>query len=140
MLGTGASHDPVRNRQGGMRHSRLGFGFGCTLAAAAVWPVLSARSAEAPAPYGRPAGKATAPALVPDRMADFCAAYGEGFVRLQGSDTCVKIGGHVRVDTTIAPRSQLEWGTGDFGPAPGDDEPIRSHVRLDGNFGAAGFR
>jgi hypothetical protein len=27
-----------------------------------------------------------------------CAAYGPGFVRLEGSDTCVEVGGFVRVD------------------------------------------
>jgi hypothetical protein len=27
-----------------------------------------------------------------------CAAYGPGFVKVEGSDTCVKLGGGVRVD------------------------------------------
>jgi Porin subfamily len=27
-----------------------------------------------------------------------CAAYGPGFVKVDGSDTCVKLGGGVRVD------------------------------------------
>jgi hypothetical protein len=27
-----------------------------------------------------------------------CARYGEGFVPVSGSDSCVRIGGHVRVD------------------------------------------
>ena len=27
-----------------------------------------------------------------------CAAYGAGFVKLEGSDTCVRIGGAVRLD------------------------------------------
>lgn len=114
-----------------MRYSRFGFGF--TLAAIAMWPMLSARSAETTIPYGKPARM-----IVPEHQADFCAAYGAGFVRLQGSDTCVKIGGHLRVDMTTTPQSQLEWGTSDFGPAPADDHPIGSHVRLDGDLG--GFR
>jgi hypothetical protein len=29
-----------------------------------------------------------------------CAAYGAGFVRVAGSDTCVKVGGTVRVETS----------------------------------------
>jgi hypothetical protein len=27
-----------------------------------------------------------------------CAAYGRGFVKIEGSDSCVKIGGAIRVD------------------------------------------
>jgi porin-like protein len=27
-----------------------------------------------------------------------CAAYGPGFVKVEGSDTCVKLGGGIRVD------------------------------------------
>jgi Porin subfamily len=118
-----------------MRRSRLGFGFCCTLAAAAVWSVPPVRAGDAPVPYDRPPGKVTLPGFVPNRTPDFCATYGEGFVRLQGTDTCVKIGGHVRVDTTISPRSQLEWGPGGFDPAPYDGETMRSHVRVNGNFG-----
>lgn len=35
-----------------------------------------------------------------------CAEYGAGFMRLEGSDTCVRVGGAVRVDsgTTIRGR------------------------------------
>ena len=29
-----------------------------------------------------------------------CAMYGAGFVKIEGSDTCVKIGGSVRVETS----------------------------------------
>ncbi|MDH7794616.1 MULTISPECIES: porin [unclassified Beijerinckia] len=32
-----------------------------------------------------------------------CDAYGPGFVRLQGSDTCIKVGGRVRVETWYTP-------------------------------------
>jgi hypothetical protein len=31
-----------------------------------------------------------------------CARYGEGFVPVSGSDSCVRIGGHVRVDVGAA--------------------------------------
>jgi hypothetical protein len=30
-----------------------------------------------------------------------CSAYGEGFVKAAGSDTCVKVGGYVRSDTAV---------------------------------------
>jgi hypothetical protein len=123
-----------------MQRSRLGFGFGCTLAAAALCPTLSARPAEAPASYDGQAETRTPLHFVADRTPDFCAAHGRGFVRLQGTDTCIKIGGHVRVDTTISSRSQIEWGSAHFGPVPDDDETIPSHLRVDDNLDAASFR
>lgn len=30
-----------------------------------------------------------------------CSAYGEGFVKVPGGDTCVKVGGYVRSDTAV---------------------------------------
>ena len=33
-----------------------------------------------------------------------CAAQGAGFVAVPSSQTCVKVGGYVRVDTVTAPR------------------------------------
>lgn len=32
-----------------------------------------------------------------------CDAYGPGFVRVQGSDTCIKVGGRVRVEGWFTP-------------------------------------
>ena len=34
----------------------------------------------------------------PATSANSCAAYGTGFVKVEGSDTCVKVGGAVSVD------------------------------------------
>ena len=31
-----------------------------------------------------------------------CAAYGPGFVKVEGTDTCVKVGGYFRVDVGSA--------------------------------------
>jgi hypothetical protein len=31
-------------------------------------------------------------------VASPCAQYGEGFVQVKGTDTCVKLGGSVRID------------------------------------------
>jgi hypothetical protein len=39
-----------------------------------------------------PAGK-----LLPLKGANSCAAYGAGFVKIEGSDTCIKIGGAVGI-------------------------------------------
>jgi hypothetical protein len=33
-----------------------------------------------------------------DRRAEPCAAFGPGYVRLPGSETCIRIGGDVRLD------------------------------------------
>jgi hypothetical protein len=33
--------------------------------------------------------------------ADTCAAYGAGFVAVEGTQTCVRVGGHVRVEMGV---------------------------------------
>jgi hypothetical protein len=38
---------------------------------------------------------------LPAARAKRCSIYGEGFVYVPASDTCVKIGGYVRVDGVI---------------------------------------
>ena len=46
-----------------------------------------------------------------------CSLYGAGFWYIPGTDTCIKLGGYVRVDTTFngsAPRAPRN-GTGDTG-------------------------
>ena len=40
-----------------------------------------------------------------------CAVHGPGFAKIPGSDTCVKIGGHVRVEYGVGNRG-LSWGQG----------------------------
>ena len=37
------------------------------------------------------------------RPSDSCAQFGAGFVRMAGSDTCIKIGGAVDVDFGVGP-------------------------------------
>jgi Porin subfamily len=50
-----------------------------------------------PAPKAPP--KSPPPAKsAPLKGATSCSIYGEGFVRLPGSDTCVKVGGYVRTE------------------------------------------
>lgn len=53
----------------------------------ALGRALKARAAESTSP-GKPAV----------RKGDPCAGYGAGFVRLEGSSTCVRLGGNVRVE------------------------------------------
>lgn len=68
---------------------------------AIVAAVLPALTALAEQPAGRkPLKAATSGKLLPLRGAasvQSCAAHGAGFVRIEGSDTCVKIGGAVSI-------------------------------------------
>jgi Porin subfamily len=64
--------------------------------------MLSASGAPAQQPGIQKPDRATPPAkmlpLKPAKSANSCAAYGTGFVKVEGSDTCVKVGGAVSVD------------------------------------------
>jgi len=45
-----------------------------------------------------------------------CSLYGAGFFYIPGTDTCIKLGGYLRVDTTFngGPQGQPAWN-GDLG-------------------------
>jgi hypothetical protein len=64
--------------------------------------MLSAAGARAEQPGIQKPGLTTPPAkMLPLKRAtsaNSCAAYGTGFVKLEGSDTCVKVGGALSVD------------------------------------------
>jgi hypothetical protein len=64
--------------------------------------ILLATIAAADPPGALKLDKATPPTkLLPVKGAssgNSCAAYGPGFAKLEGTDTCVKVGGAVRVD------------------------------------------
>ncbi|MFN3889177.1 MAG: porin [Beijerinckiaceae bacterium] len=47
-----------------------------------------------------------------------CAIYGAGFVGVNGTDTCVRIGGRVRVDAGIVQRRDIFESTGEPTLAP----------------------
>jgi hypothetical protein len=71
--------------------------------------------------------------------ADRCAGLGEGYVPVQGSETCVKIGGHVRVEygggNTLfdEPARRAPEGYGGGFPMPNaSDGAMRTHLRLNG--------
>jgi hypothetical protein len=62
-----------------------------------ILAVLSASSASAQQSSDRKPGKPSAP-LRPARAAvNPCAEYGPGFARIEGSSTCMKIGGSISV-------------------------------------------
>jgi hypothetical protein len=47
-----------------------------------------------------------------------CADYGPGFTAVEGSETCVKIGGHVRVEFGSRPSpADTGWARGSAAPA-----------------------
>jgi hypothetical protein len=64
--------------------------------------LLPASGAQAEQPGIQKPDKTTPPAkMLPLKRAtsaNSCAAYGPGFVKLEGSETCVKVGGAVSVD------------------------------------------
>jgi hypothetical protein len=68
--------------------------------------VLSASAASAQQSRdGKPAKPAKSLPLRPAKAANACAEYGAGFVRIEGSSTCIKIGGSIGVGAGVgAPR------------------------------------
>ncbi|MBN9082722.1 MAG: hypothetical protein BGP04_00860 [Rhizobiales bacterium 62-17] len=67
---------------------------GCLGAVTCLLLVGTAAQAAGPQPSRKaPAAERTAS----------CEAYGPGFVRVQGSDTCIKVGGRVRVEGWFTP-------------------------------------
>jgi len=67
------------------------FGFGLALGATSLFALVPAATAFA-AEKNLPAGASHWLSL------DNCAAYGPGFTSVEGTNTCVRIGGHVRVE------------------------------------------
>ena len=63
--------------------------FAAVLVVLPTWAVAAEKPRQ---PSDKPAAK---PAPV---QGNPCAIYGAGFVRVEGSSTCVKMGGHVTVD------------------------------------------
>lgn len=45
------------------------------------------------------------------RRQGFCAAYGPGFVAVEGAQTCVRIGGHIRVELETTRPLRFEEAT-----------------------------
>ena len=65
--------------------------------------VGSAASAEQirPLKFDQPGKRKTLPVKQP-KADDSCAAYGAGFAKLAGTDTCVKVGGSISVGAGVA--------------------------------------
>ncbi|THD62534.1 MAG: hypothetical protein E7813_20385 [Bradyrhizobium sp.] len=71
------------------------------LLAIAVAALPAAAAAAEPSSILKPDKPTASDKLLPIKQpgaGNSCAAFGPGFVKLAGSDTCVKIGGAVRID------------------------------------------
>ena len=67
------------------------------IAMMALLPALSAAAEQLKQPKSDTSITARQLPLKGARTADSCAAYGAGFVRVDGTQTCVKIGGAVSI-------------------------------------------
>lgn len=85
------------------------------------------------APLGLTAGLAIGASLVLSpakaETQNHCARYGADYVAVSGSNGCVKIGGHVRVDIPRAPTAPMGYA------ALGDSVQRASHLQPMAPFG-----
>jgi hypothetical protein len=66
--------------------------------------LASSVAAESPRPLKLDTPPPTSDAVAPLKgkpSSQSCAAYGPGFVKIAGTDTCAKLGGTISVDTTV---------------------------------------
>ena len=74
----------------------------CLLAALAFLIVPALAEQSRPLKFDQP-GTKTLPVKEP-KYDGSCAAYGAGFVKVAGTDTCVKVGGSVSIGTSVRGR------------------------------------
>jgi hypothetical protein len=71
------------------------------VAALTIAPGASAQTATTSPPKASSNWSVPAPKSTPAKRTEPCPAYGEGFVKLPGSDTCVRLGGYVRIEAGV---------------------------------------
>jgi hypothetical protein len=86
------------------------------IAGAAALLAVGAASAAEQAAKGKPAGHAKN-----------CSAYGAGFRYVPGADTCMKIGGWVRAETS----GGVNWGALNGNPAATGTTRARAYITTD---------
>jgi len=74
----------------------------CLLAILALSIVPASAEQSRPLKFDQPGGKSL-PVKEP-KYDGSCAAYGAGFVKVAGTDTCVKVGGSVSIGTSVRGR------------------------------------
>lgn len=116
------------------------------IACAAAAPV-AAQSIGEPIPGRGPTAKTTAPWRA-DTAARPCPQYGPGFVRVEGSSLCVRVGGSVRLDVGRSSR----YGSGSAARGLAEIETrsetglgtvrtvVRAGGRIDRNLDSAPYR
>jgi hypothetical protein len=68
-----------------------------TSGALAQTPASPAAGSKAQPKWSAPVAKST-----PAKRAASCSAYGEGFVNVPGTDTCIKLGGYLRSEAGVS--------------------------------------
>ena len=87
-----------RTVQGGMRNYVL-------VIVALVLPAAGAFAEQPRLPNsGKPAPSGKLLPLKSARPANSCADYGAGFVRIEGTNTCMKVGGAISVEAGVSAR------------------------------------
>ena len=83
-----------------------------------------------------PLGGSNAGEITSRPAGDRCATYGPGFAAVAGSDTCMRIGGRVRVEAGNGIMSpNTGWANDGLAPAGTSDQ--RRHLRLTETSGTA---
>ena len=75
-----------------------------------------------------------APGALAQAQSNRCAIYGSGFVEVHGGDSCVRIGGRVRVDAGIVGAGGIFAPAPKYDFTPGAPNGLdREHVRVPGS-------
>jgi hypothetical protein len=62
---------------------------------------------------------------------EHCSVYGPGYVRVEGSEACARIGGRMRVERQVNRPPAYTGFPSPFEAEPGPDGPARARLRLD---------
>ncbi|WAC28187.1 porin [Ancylobacter sp. SL191] len=81
-------------------HAVTGMALAISGLALAMALVLPARAETPPGVAASPTKTTSAAPPAAASTDPFCAAQGAGFVRLEGTQTCLKLGGYVQIDST----------------------------------------
>jgi hypothetical protein len=86
---------------------------------------------------GAVAAGETLPSRGAKPRADRCVAlHGPGFVAVEGTDACIKVGGHIRVDTGVSSRARsTPWRGGSLGSGVATSAGVDVETRADTDIG-----
>jgi porin-like protein len=103
MAGCVADEELASRSMHGVAHVVMRATAATMLVALVVASASAQTSAPTPPPKEQPQSKWSVPTpkTAPVKPAKSCSAYGEGFINVPGSDTCVKAGGYLRTEGVI---------------------------------------